>query len=150
MFHIIIKSFGFLKPTDPSLAQMCCENLIQCHQQSRLTIRAFSLMPDHLHLCAEPGKEDLDGFIAQWKSFTTHQAWKTGWKGKLWQPRNRSEKVVGEDTQTKVIDYILQNPVRANITAHWRDYPWWAQPLFEQYGWTKGPSLVPSPNKNSL
>ena len=63
---------------DMKLAKLILASLLSDETLTRLHLRAFTLMPDHLHLLAgirQPGF-DLRNVIGQFKSFSTQLYWK--------------------------------------------------------------------------
>jgi REP element-mobilizing transposase RayT len=60
------------------LAKAILASLLNTETLVNLHLRAFTLMPDHLHLIAgaRQSKFDLPNLIASFKSFTTHLYWK--------------------------------------------------------------------------
>jgi REP element-mobilizing transposase RayT len=63
---------------DMPLAKAILASLLSPETIGNLHVRAFTLMPDHLHLIAgvRQLKFDLPNLIANFKSFTTHVYWK--------------------------------------------------------------------------
>lgn len=136
MKHITIRSHEFSKPfTDHNLAILCSESLLKNHNEKQIDIWAFCIMPDHLHLCAGDGIEPMEKFLPKWKSFVTHKAWELGFKGKIFQNKYFIKDIQCEPAQNKVIDYILNNPVRNNLVTNWREWQYWAVPNFDEKGW---------------
>jgi len=116
MIHYTIHANKDAKPFfNPPLALLCCNDLLKCHTEKKVHIRAFCLMPDHLHLCINGTKQELKVFIDRWKSFVTHASWKNGWSGKLWQERFYATEANGESAKSAVVDYVLRNPQKAGL-----------------------------------
>ena len=63
---------------DMLLAKSILTSLLSPETLQNLHVRAFTLMPDHLHLIAgvRQSRFDLPNLIASFKSFTTHLYWK--------------------------------------------------------------------------
>jgi REP element-mobilizing transposase RayT len=113
---------------------MCAESLLNYHTEEKFRIFAFCLMPDHLHICAEPTEKSLAFVVGRWKSYVTHRAWKLGWKGRLWQEKFHSKPVLSSKGSEEVLNYVLRNPERAGLAKCWKDWPYWAAPVHGQYG----------------
>jgi len=92
-------------------------------------------MPDHLHLCIEKGHDDPDYFLGRWKSFVTHESWKYGWNGKLWRDGHLSKEVVSLTATEKVTSYVLFNSQEAGLVSLWKEWPYWAEPIFGRKSW---------------
>ncbi len=116
---------------------MCCENLMKCHAEKKIVIHAFCLMPNHLHLCVDGVFEKTKSVVDRWKSFTTHESWKHGWKGKLWQERYLPKEINSEKGESEVMEYVLWNPERAGLVSIWKEWPYWAEPPYGKIGWRK-------------
>ena len=63
---------------DVKLAKRVLASLLSNETLVRMRVRAFTLMPDHLHLLAgiRNPHDDLRSVIGQFKSFSTQQYWK--------------------------------------------------------------------------
>ena len=86
----------------------------------------YLLMPDHLHLLVEGINEhsDLKKFMKDFKQRTgywyTHEESSIG--NKLWQPGYYEHVLRKEEDTPEVLRYILNNPVRKRLVAHYLDY----------------------------
>jgi putative transposase len=90
------------------------------HQQNRWFIYLFLLMPDHLHtLFSLPPDENLKAVVRGWKRYTAKAA-RIVWQDGFFDHRLRREI---ESREAKA-SYILQNPVRAGLTAQPDDWPY--------------------------
>jgi len=90
-----------------------------------LAIRAYSLMPNHVHYVAVP-----EGFDSVAKTFHRAQGmyskWfneKYGYVGHLWQERPFSC-VLSESHTVNAIRYVENNPVRAGMVVTAAEYRW--------------------------
>ncbi len=136
MIHYTISAYQHTKPfLSYSLALLCCNNLMRCHTEGRIFIPAFCLMPDHLHLCLDGKEEKTKKFIAEWKSFITHESWKMGWSGKLWQAGALPKETIGPEGESAVIDYVLRNSQEAGLVSLLKEWPFWAEPRYDKKGW---------------
>jgi REP element-mobilizing transposase RayT len=119
--------------TDPALAEMCLASRHWRRADRGVELYAFCLMPDHLHLLLRltDARRDLGHVIGAFKSFTTTQSWKKGWKGVLWQPRFYDHIVRGEEDARTKARYIVANPERKGLVAQGETYPYcgWPDPL---------------------
>jgi len=99
--------------------------LRKCVNEFRYNLRAYCLMPDHLHLLISPNDSGVSAseFVRHFKSRTAFR-FKTATNGKLWQ-RGFYDHVVrkSEDLQT-VADYIFHNPVRKGLVKTPGAYPY--------------------------
>ena len=81
------------------------------------------LMPDHLHMIVEVKSVGLIELVQRLKSNSTaiYRA-KTG-KGTLWQQSFYDHGLRESRDFESAVEYILFNPVRAELAESWEDYP---------------------------
>mgnify|MGYP003730669011 CR=1 FL=1 len=89
-------------------------------------VYTYCLMPDHLHFLVSVAEEGASVlvFTERFKGKTTNASWKSGWQGKLWQPRYYDHVIRKEESLVKIAQYILDNPVRKGLCASAEDWPW--------------------------
>jgi len=99
------------------LAASCAEH--------RVAIRAWCLMPNHVHLLAVPKTaEGLAPAVgrAHWR-YTRAINFRHGWRGYLWQGRFASCPMDAAHTLAAA-RYIERNPVRAGLVKRAWQWPW--------------------------
>ena len=89
-------------------------------------IYGFCLMPNHVHILGEINEKVL---LAKFmhalnRSYTAYFNTKYNKVGHLWQGRFISRIISHDKYAIECINYIEQNPVRANIVAVIYEYPW--------------------------
>ncbi len=100
--------------------------LARTGEKQYFTTWVYCFMPDHLHLLVEGVNEhsDLKNFIKEFKQKTgywfTHEEASAG--EKLWQPGYYEHVLRKEEDTSEVLRYILNNPVRKELVAHYLDY----------------------------
>ncbi len=92
----------------------------------KLSIHAYVLMTNHVHLLASPGKEaslpkTLQSVGRRYVQYFNHAYRRTG---TLWEGRYRATLIDTERYLLTCMRYIELNPVRARMVSHPRDYPW--------------------------
>jgi phosphoadenosine phosphosulfate reductase len=119
---------------DRNIAKLVVDSLHWTRERYGWRLNCYCLMPDHLHfVCRIPDREQkpvnagsrgvlpegvLD-HLARFKSYTTHQSWKFGIQGQLWQ-RSSYDRVFDLDWPfEQVVQYILDNPVRKGLVKDW-------------------------------
>jgi len=102
-----------------------CVNILRDVSAShKFKILAYCFMPDHLHLLIEGEEEDSDfrKFMSVFKQRTNFLFKKT--KDEALFQENYYEHVLRKEEDTiQVVRYILNNPVRKELVAEFRDYP---------------------------
>jgi len=90
-----------------------------------VTIWAYCLMPNHVHLIAVPESEDgLRRAIGEaHRRYTRHINFREQWRGHLWQGRFASF-LMDEKYLLTATRYIELNPVRAGLVSIPEEYPW--------------------------
>jgi len=106
------------------VARWLLESLQQIAPQRSFTLRAYCLMPDHLHVLVQGDRPsaDLLSFVKTFKHKTTfHFRAKTG--KTLWQMSFFDHVLRTAEDQSETVEYILLNPVRAGLVRRRHDYP---------------------------
>jgi putative transposase len=85
---------------------------------------AHCFMPDHLHAAVEGRNESADAraFIKRMKQFTGFY-FKQTFSERLWQRYGYEHVIRDDETTAKVVRYVLENPVRAQLVATVAEYP---------------------------
>lgn len=94
----------------------------------------FVLMSNHVHMVFslngehEQGtlkKNTPTGIMHSLKSYTGNQANKIlGRSGKFWQVESYDRWVRDPEEWERVVQYVLNNPVKAGLVGHWQEWPW--------------------------
>ena len=101
------------------------ESLQQIATRQSFTVRAYCLMPDHLHvlLQGDSASSDLLSFVKTFKHKTTfHFRVKAG--KTLWQISFFDHIVRTAENLSKTAKYIFLNPVRTGLVQRAEDYPY--------------------------
>ncbi len=90
-----------------------------------VSIWAYCLMPNHVHLVVVPDTEQsLSRFLGSaHRQYALEVNRRMGWKGHFWQERFHSF-VMDERHLLAAVRYVELNPVRANLCASAWDWPW--------------------------
>ena len=87
-------------------------------------------MPDHVHLICMPliddnGSISIPEITRTIKSESAHRINKAlGRIGRVWQDESFDHILRGEESLTKKMTYILENPIRAGLVTRSQDYRW--------------------------
>ena len=90
-----------------------------------VSVWAYCLMPNHVHLILVPGDEDgLRGALADaHRRYSRRVNFREGWRGYLWQGRFASAPMDDDHLQAAA-RYVELNPVRARLARRPEDWPW--------------------------
>jgi putative transposase len=127
----------------PPVAQIMLDSLRFLQQHERLTVYAYVMLENHLHLIASA--DDLGKEIGNFRSYTARQIidfhkdrnaqyilkqlnyhkfrHKTDRDYQLWQEGTHPEQIQGETMMRQKIEYIHYNPVKRGYVddpTHWR------------------------------
>jgi putative transposase len=100
--------------------------LLRASEAHELTIHAYVLMTNHVHLLASPAHEQslpktlqsVGRRYVQYFNYTYQRS------GTLWEGRYRATVVEAERYLLTCMRYIELNPVRAGMVEHPADHPW--------------------------
>ena len=100
--------------------------LIQAVRRHGVSVHAYVLMTNHLHLLATPANENslpkvLQSVGRRYVQYFNHAYRRSG---TLWEGRYRATIIDSEQYLLTCMRYIELNPVRAGIVEHPGEYPW--------------------------
>ncbi len=115
-------------------------------------LHAYALMPNHVHLLIETGKDPLSKIMqALQTSYTMYFNKRYGRVGHVFQGRFRSLLCDKDSYLIELVRYIHLNPIRAGLVRNLKDYPWtshgeylgkkrlvYTEMVLEMLGGTKG------------
>ncbi|MGB8353782.1 MAG: transposase [Chthoniobacteraceae bacterium] len=104
------------------------EILLKCWTQADAwLVGRYVIMPDHIHLFCAPGNQkqsvSLLKWVSYWKSISA-QAWPDPSDDPVWHRHFWDTQLRHTDSYDKKWDYVLQNPIRANLSANTDDWPY--------------------------
>ncbi len=116
-------------------ARIVIDSLLYFHGKSYELICTV-VMPNHVHTLLRISETEfeenigLEKIIARHKKYTALKINKLlGRSGQFWQHETYDHVVRNEKALYRIINYILQNPVKARLTDHWRKWPHhWVNP----------------------
>lgn len=105
--------------------QIYLDLLTEESKSSLLSIWAYCLMDNHVHLIAVPRVNNglAKGIGTTHRRYTRMINFREGWRGYLWQGRFSSFPLDERYLYTAV-RYVERNPVRAGLVKSAEDYPW--------------------------
>lgn len=93
-------------------------------------LHAFCIMPNHVHAVFEPLKAGASGvqlskIMQSLKRQTARKAnVMLSREGAFWQDETYDHVVRDNDEFRRVVGYVLNNPVKAQLVSVWSDWPW--------------------------
>lgn len=111
---------------NPDAATICLDSLKYLEGQNRLTLEAAVIMPDHLHIVAGLASDNLPDLMRSFKGFTARAINKRlNRQGLVWNTQYHDHAIRKDEALLEVIQYCLNNPVRAGIVKDFHEYPHW-------------------------
>ncbi len=106
------------------------QNLFELSETTKVDILAYCLMPNHVHLILVPeSQRALTQLVSELhQRYTRHLNFQKGWRGHLWQGRFFSVPLSSLHLKN-CIQYVEQNPIRANIVSEYGVYKWQSHSL---------------------
>jgi len=122
---------GPLWLSNETIAQTVIDSLLFNHQKI-YDLSCCLVMPNHVHVVLKPNnkKGDIPYALAEimknHKSFTAHEANKIlKRKGQFWQQENYDHYIRDQKEFYRIINYILNNPVRAGLVENYQDWKYY-------------------------
>ncbi len=109
----------------PDIVQIIVES-IEFRQGRIWNMMEYVVMPSHLHLFLEVRDTGLKNSLEQFKRWTGHQATKLlGLEDeRFWQDEWFDHWSRSDEQDEKIITYIRQNPVNANLVSKYQEWPY--------------------------
>jgi putative transposase len=132
LVHVIVRGNQrqktFLSPAD---CQSYLEKLTQYRRRHEVTIYAYCLMPNHVHLLLECGKTPLGKFMqGLQQSYTQYYNRKYKKVGHLFQGRYKAILCQKDAYLLELVRYIHLNPVRSKLALTPQDYRYSGDPAY--------------------
>jgi REP element-mobilizing transposase RayT len=136
IYHVMVRGINqqrlFEEEADCTKYLDC---LSEVKKKSGLTLFAYCLMGNHVHLLLREGNEPIS--ITMKRLGVKYAYWfnnKYQRSGHLFQDRYKSEPVCDDAYFFAVLRYIYQNPVKARLCAKTDEYAWSSRRLFGKDG----------------
>ena len=108
----------------PALATKA-EAALRFFDEQRYRLRAWVVMPNHVHVVVEVWQTPLSRLIQSWKRFSGREAnILLASEGAFWQREYWDTLVKDEVQLAKAVHYTEANPVKAGLVREARDWPW--------------------------
>ncbi len=107
---------------NPGVASMV-QHALLFHDQFKYRLAAWVVMPNHVHLLCTPIGHSLAQIMHSLKSFTSSEANKQlNRAGRFWQKEYFDRYIRNASHYAKVVAYIENNPVKANLCKKASDW----------------------------
>ena len=108
----------------PRIGGMVEASLLHFHT-SRYELRAWVVMPNHVHVLFQVRDVPMSELMDAWKGYTAKEANKIlGRKGQIWQEGYWDTYMRDEEHERSSKRYIESNPVKARLVASAKDWAW--------------------------
>ena len=114
---------SFMTPEDFAVLLARLHELVRTYE---VTLYAYTLMSNHLHLLLQAPKLEALGRPLRWFLTETAKAFHTvrGRRGHFWERRYRSCLIEDDTYALAALRYLDRHPVRAGLVADPPTYPW--------------------------
>lgn len=111
------------------------EKALRFFDGQRYQLRAWVIMPNHIHILSDIRNVPLSKLTQSWKRFIAREANKfLGREGTFWERDYWDTYMRNESQTTKALKYIENNPVKANLVREAKDWPWSSARFRNHYG----------------
>ncbi len=108
----------------PEVAKLV-ESALRFRHSRDYELRAWVLMPNHVHVLFVVGDVPMSRVIENWKKFTAHEANKLlKRRGQFWADDYWDTYMRGSEHELKTRRYIENNPVKAGLVCEPAQWPW--------------------------
>jgi putative transposase len=122
------------------------KHLDSCTREAGITLYAYCLMDNHVHLIAMPKRQNSFslGLGKLHRLYTNMINSREGWRGHLWQGRFMSYPLDSAYLYEAII-YVERTPIRRGVVRSAQEYIW--SSALRRLGSTEGPKLAPLDNR---
>ncbi|HNX00770.1 MAG TPA: transposase, partial [Candidatus Cloacimonadota bacterium] len=109
--------------------------------EKKYCLNAYCIMPNHVHVLITPYanpesyKNSLSSITKSWKGYSAKIInQELNRKGAFWNRESYDHLVRNENEFFRIVNYIIQNPVKAHLVANYQDweYTWVSEDIIEQ------------------
>ena len=111
------------------------DQAIRFHHEVLYELRAWVVMPNHVHVLFKVGEKPMGQTVADWKEYTARQANRfLGRRGHFWAKDYWDTYMRDAEHELRARRYVENNPVKAGLVQDPRDWPWTSARLRDEYG----------------
>jgi putative transposase len=110
---------------DPRIAEVVVSALQAAHEQNLITLHAYVVMPNHVHILLEPNAttakiaESIQGVTARHANRILGRG-----SARFWEVKSFDYPVRNSDTERQIHTHIENDPVTAGLVKKPPDWPW--------------------------
>jgi len=117
----------------PDIARLV-EGALRFFHGKRYDLRAWVVMPNHIHLLFQVQDVPMTQLIDAWKGYTAKEANRVlGRKGKFWQDGYWDTFMRDNAHEGRTRRYVENNPVKAGLASLASEWPWSSARFRDQY-----------------
>jgi REP element-mobilizing transposase RayT len=111
------------------------DNALQFHHGTHYELRAWVVMPNHVHVLFKVGSKPMGRVIADWKEYTARAANKIlGRGGTFWAKDYWDTYMRNSEHEFRAVDYTEKNPVKALLVRQPEEWRWSSARFRDRYG----------------
>jgi putative DNA methylase len=108
----------------PEVARLIENALLFLHAE-RCELRAWVVMPNHVHALFKVSEISMENIVESWKSYTANEANKLlHRRSRFWQPGYWDTYMRDAQHELKAVRYIETNPVKVNLRREPKAWLW--------------------------
>ena len=128
------RGYGTAHLKQPAIGTLV-ENALRFFDGDRYVLRAWVVMPNHVHVLFAVGKIPMAEIVESWKSFTAKAANKLlGRTGRFWEPDYWDTFMRNDEHCATTVRYIESNPTKAKLVREPKEWPWCSARLRDEFG----------------
>jgi len=119
---------------NPLVAKLV-DGAFRFHHGSAYELRAWVIMPNHVHVLFKVTGKPMGRVIKDWKEYTAREANKLlGRRGQFWALDYWDTFMRNSAHEIQARDYAEKNPVKAGLIGERKDWPWSSARFRDPYG----------------
>jgi len=117
----------------PDIAALV-EGALRFFHGERYDLRAWVVMPNHVHLLFQVQEVPMARLVDAWKGYTAKEANRIlSREGQFWQEGYWDTFMRDRDHETRTRRYVENNPAKAQLVASSKEWPWSSARFRDQY-----------------
>lgn len=117
------------------------ENALRLFHRQRYDLRAWVIMPNHVHVLFHVNEISMSKTVESWKSFTAKEANKlVGREGQFWAEDYWDTYMRDAEHEKQTVRYIEANPTKAQLCQAAKDWSWASARYRDEFGRLKLPA----------